>query len=82
MLAGSTLTYLAATLPPVPTGFWDRFPKRTPGRLRRLWAQAHFPNLPNPLPGHIRNKASVVGPLPKGTQAHRRQKRDETASLG
>jgi hypothetical protein len=82
LLAGSILTYLAATLPPVPTGFWDRFPKRTPGRLRRLLAQAHFPNLPNPLPGQIRKKASVFGHLPKGTQAHRRQKQVAAASPG
>lgn len=74
LLAGSILTYLAATLPPVPTGFWDRNPKRTPGRLRHLLALAHFPNLPNPLPGQIRKKASVFGHLPKGIQAHRRQK--------
>ena len=80
LLAGSILTYLAATFPPIPTGFWDRTPKRTPGRLRHLLAQAHFPNLPNPLPGQIRKKASVCGHLPKGTQAHRRQKRIAVAS--
>jgi len=82
LLAGSILTYLAATFPPIPTGFWDRNPKRTPGRLRRLLAQAHFPNLPNPQPGQIRKKASVFGHLPKGTQAHRRQKRIMAASPG
>ena len=80
LLAGSILTYLAATFPPIPTGFWDRTPKRTPGRLRHLLAQAHFPNLPNPLPGQIRKKASVCSHLPKGTQAHRRQKRIAVAS--
>lgn len=80
LLAGSILTYLAATLPPIPTGFWDRTPKRTPGRLRRLLAQAHFPDLPNPLPGQIRKKASVFGHLPKGVQAHRRQKQIMAAS--
>jgi hypothetical protein len=82
LLAGSILTYLAATLPPVPTGFWDHNPKRTPGRLRRVLAQVHFPNLPNPLPGQIRKKASVFGHLPKGTQAHRRQKQVAAASPG
>jgi hypothetical protein len=82
LLAGSILTYLAATLPPIPTGFWDRTPKRTPGRLRRLLAQSHFPNLPNPLPGQIRKKASVFGHLPKGTQAHRRQKQSVAALSG
>lgn len=82
LLAGSILTYLAATLPPLPTGFWDRHPKRTPGRLRRWLGQAHFPNLPNPLPGQIRKKASAWGHLPKGTQAHRRQKRLAAAVPG
>ena len=82
LLAGSILTYLAATFPPIPTGFWDRNPKRTPGRLRRLLAQVHFPNLPNPLPGQIRKKASVYDHLPKGIQSHRRQKQAATASPG
>ena len=74
LLAGSILTYLAAILPPVPTGFWDRNPRRTPGRLRHLLALTHFPDLPNPLPGQIRKKASVFVHLPKGILAHRRQK--------
>ena len=82
LLAGSILTYLAATLPPIPTGFWDRHPKRTPGRLRHRLAQAHFPNLPIPLSGLIRKKASVFTHLPKGIQAHCRQKQATTASPG
>ncbi len=28
LLAGNILTYLAAVLPPMPTGFWDRHPKK------------------------------------------------------
>ena len=36
LLAGSILSYLAATAPLAPTGFCDRQPKRTPGRLRRI----------------------------------------------
>jgi len=28
LLVGNILTYLAATLPPMPTGFWDRCPKK------------------------------------------------------
>src|SRR5206468_2820104 len=35
LLAGAVLTYAAATSPAVPTGSWDRLPRRTPGRLRR-----------------------------------------------
>ena len=82
LLAGSILTYLAATLPPIPTGFWDRNPKQTPGRLRRLLAQVHFPNLSKPLPKQIRKKASVFDHLPKGTHAHRRQKQAASTSPG
>ena len=43
LLAGAVLTYAAATSPAVPTGSWDRQPRRTPGRLRRLLGQADFP---------------------------------------
>lgn len=74
LLAGSVLTYLAAVLPPVPAGFWDRTPKPTPGRLRRLLAQANFPNLPENEP-QLRKKYSFTAHLPKGVDAHRRLKR-------
>lgn len=76
LLAGSIqTTYLAASLPPIPTGFWDRNPKRTPGRLRRLLARTTFSDLPAPLPGRIRKKAAVSDHLPKGILGHRRTKR-------
>lgn len=73
LLAGSVLTYLAAVLPPVPSGFWDRTPRPTPGRLRRLLAQTNFPPLPVE---HLqlRKKNSVTAHLPKGIDAHRRLK--------
>jgi hypothetical protein len=74
LLAGSIQTYLAATLPPIPTGFWDRNPKRTPGRLRRWLARVTFPNLAPPEQGRIRKKASVTDHLPKGIRGHRRSK--------
>jgi hypothetical protein len=45
LIAGAILTYVAAVLPPMPTAFRDRAPKPTPGRLRRVLAQADFPNL-------------------------------------
>jgi hypothetical protein len=51
LLAGALLTYAAATQPAVPTGFWDRRPRPTPGRLRRVLAQAGFPT-DFPLPGY------------------------------
>jgi hypothetical protein len=74
LLAGAILSYAAAKLPPIPTGFWDRAPKATPGRLRRLLTGRPFPaNLP--LPARIRKKASVTDHLPKGILAHRRKKR-------
>jgi hypothetical protein len=71
LLAGDIVTYLAATLPAVPTGFWDRHPKPTPGRLRRLLARVHFPKS-YPLPERLRKKDSVCDHLPKGILGHRR----------
>lgn len=73
LLAGAILTYVAAVLPPVPTAFWDRAPKSTPGRLRRVLAQADFPNLIAFDP-ELRKKKSVTAHLPKGVDAHRRSK--------
>ena len=73
LLAGAIVTYLAATLPAVPTGFWDRNPKPTPGRLRRLLARVNFPKS-YPLPERIRKKDSVCDHLPKGILGHRRTK--------
>jgi len=73
LLAGAISTYLAATLPAVPTGFWDRQPKPTPGRLRRLLARTPFPQS-YPLPEHLRKKNSVFDHLPKGIQGHWRTK--------
>lgn len=74
LLAGSIQTYLVATLPPIPTGFWDRDPKRTPGRLRNWLARTPFSNLSPLPPGRIRKKSSVSSHLPKGILAHRRAK--------
>jgi hypothetical protein len=70
LLTGSILSFLAATLP---TGFWDRDPKRTPGRLRRLLQGQRFPQS-YPLPERLRKKASVKDHLPKGILGHRRKK--------
>ncbi len=73
LLAGNVLTYLAAVLPAFATGFWDKQPKPTPGRLRRQLVQADFPN-EYPFPDQLRKKRSVTGHLPKGNAAHTRQK--------
>jgi hypothetical protein len=74
LLAGSMLTYLAATLPPIPTGFWDRNPKGTPGRLRRWLGRTTFSDLRPVLQGRIRKKSSLTDHLPKGILGHRRSK--------
>lgn len=71
LLAGSILSYLAATAPLAPTGFWDRQPKRTPGRFRRMLMGKSFPQTYS-LPEQFRKKASVTGHLPKGILAPRR----------
>ena len=73
LFVGSMLSYLAATLPAAPTGFWDRNPKPTPGRLRRLLERTPFP-LSYPLPARLRKKASVFEHLPMGIFGHRRKK--------
>ena len=74
LLAGSILAYTAATQPALSTGFWDRAPRPTPGRLRRLRAQVHWPDLPE-LPQQLRKKPSPTAHLPTGICGHRRQKR-------
>lgn len=73
LLAGNILTHSAAILPPMPSGFWDRTPKATPGRLRRLLAKAIFPNVADFDP-QFRKKNSLCDHLPKGVDAHRRHK--------
>lgn len=72
LIAGAVLSYLAATQEAVPTGFWDRRPRRTPGRLRRLLADAPFP-WNYPWPTHLRPKAAVTAHLPKGWFGQRRR---------
>ena len=74
LLAGSIQSYLAATLPPIPTGFWDRQPKSTPGRLRRWLARTTFADLTPLAQSQFRKKASVTDHLPKGVVGHRRSK--------
>lgn len=71
LLAGSLLMYLAATHPAQATGFWDRTPQPTAGRLRRVLARLDISQL-IPLPSQLRKKASVTAHLPKGIDACRR----------
>ena len=70
LLAGSILSFLAASFPPTPTGFWDRAPKRTPGRFRRLLMGQSFPK-DAPISRQFREKASATAQLPKGILARR-----------
>jgi len=70
LLAGSILSFLAASFPPTPTGFWDRAPKRTPGRFRRLLMGQPFPKDAT-ISAQFREKASVTVHLPKGILARR-----------
>jgi hypothetical protein len=76
LLAGAVLSYVAATEPAVPAGFWDRAPQPTPGRLRRALEKVecaellHWPGLS----AQLHKKASRTDHLPKGVAAHTRQK--------
>ena len=72
LLAGSILTYLAASQPAIPTGSWDRRPRPTPGRLRRLLSRAVFPTSFH-LPDRIRKKDAVTAHLPTGNWGQRRR---------
>jgi len=79
LLAGAVLTYAAATSPAVPTGSWDRQPRRTPGRLRRLLGSADFPT-DFPLPLRLRGKVAVTDHLPKGWWGQRRPRTPTSAA--
>jgi hypothetical protein len=78
LLAGSILSYAAATMPALSTGFWDRRARPTCGRLRRLLSRVDFSNLPD-LGSQVRKKNSVTEHLPKGVLGHRRHKASEPA---
>ena len=42
LLVGNILTYLAAILPPLPTGFWDQRPKKRPAACGESWLKLIF----------------------------------------
>ena len=91
LFAASLCLYLSATSKAVATGFWDRNPKPTPGRFRRVLAGAAFPDFASresefrkmvdfdetvvQLLSRVRPKSSVFGHLAMGVLAHRRQTR-------
>jgi len=74
LLAGSIRAYTAAPPPALPTGFWDRTPRPTPGRLRRMLAPVHDEAVPE-LPAPLRKKPAPTAHLPTGIRGHRRQKK-------
>ena len=66
LLLGSLLKYVAATSPPIRSGFWDRVVQPTYGRLLR-----HFKKVGIPLSGQLFKKESVIAHLPVGYEAIR-----------
>jgi hypothetical protein len=84
LLAGGILMYAAATQEAEATGFWDRTPQPTCGRLRRLLARTdmqHFRELFK-RPEQLRKKHSATAHLPKGILGHRRHKASTGHSRG
>jgi len=79
LLSGNFLSYVAATVPAVATGFWDRCCRPTCGRLRRYLERLLFSELPLP-EDQLRKKASITDHLPKGVAGHRRQRMGQRAS--
>ncbi len=73
LLAGAILSYVAATSPAIPTGFWDRRPQPTPGRLRRALTRCPFPH-DFPLQARIRTKRARTDHLPTGFWHQRRRR--------
>ena len=79
LLAGSIVSYVAATQAALATGFWDRCARPTPGRLRRVLARVSFSEFV-PADVRVRKKPSATAHLPKGILGHRRQKRATSAA--
>jgi hypothetical protein len=71
LIAGAILSYLAATTPTPATGCWDRQPRPTPGRLRRVLGRVPFPETYS-CPARVREKAAVTAHLPTGCWGQRR----------
>ena len=76
LFAGAVLMYEAAGQPAIPTGYWDRRPQGTIGRLRRALGRTDYSDWV-PTRSEIRKKASPTAHLPKGVLGHRRQRREE-----
>ena len=70
LLAGSILSFLAATIPVTPTGVWHAHPKPTPRRFRRRLMGQPVPQT-HLLPEQFRKKEAFTAHLPKGIDAIR-----------
>jgi hypothetical protein len=66
MIFGSIFKFLAATFPPIRSGFWDRMPKSTYGRLLKYLKKVDIP-----ISEQLSKKASVTAHLPVGYEAIR-----------
>jgi hypothetical protein len=73
VLAGAILRYLAATTPLCATGFWDRRPQPTAGRLRRVVGTSALPDTVS-RPPRVRRKAAVTRHLRTGVWGQRRRR--------
>ena len=73
LLAGSLLSYVAASDAPAVSGFWDRAARPTCGRVRRTLSRVRSAELPV-TGGQLRKKDSVTAHLKTGVEAHRRHK--------
>ncbi len=75
LLCASVSLYLSATCEAIATGFWDRHPKRTPGRYRRVLFGAKLPQFREFTVGYgrVREKHSIHEHLSKGIAGHCRQ---------
>lgn len=58
LLAGNVLTYLAAVLPPLPTGFWDRRPKKRPVACGESWLGLIFQKIAS-FPGNFEKSVQL-----------------------
>ena len=66
MIFGTLFKYLAATFPPIRSGFWDRVVKPTYGRVLRYLKKVGLP-----LSEQLSKKASTTAHLPVGYEAIR-----------
>lgn len=67
LLAGNILTHLAASLPPMPTGFWDRHPKKRQGGYAGSWRKLIFQKMPLYM-GNFGKSSPLPSIYPKGSR--------------